>query len=213
MAKPTPRGPGKAVGADRIVDAALALAAAEGWERVRLRKVADALGIPLAEVNRHFRDLNGVADAWFARAWTAMLAPPPPGFFELPAGERLSVLMLRWFDALSAHRRVTVQMLATKMWPFHPHHWVPMLFDLSRTILWLRDAAALDAESPCREVEEVALTWLFLATLAVWATDGSAGQQRTRRFLRRCLSATDRFAASLAEKPQAEPAEPESEFR
>ena len=100
--------------------------------------------------------------------------------------------MLRWFDALAPRRDVTAQMLAAKMWPFHPHHWVPMIFDLSRTILWLRDAAALDATPPRRQVEEVGLSALFLATLAVWARDDTAGQERTRRFLSRRLGAADR---------------------
>jgi hypothetical protein len=82
-------------------------------------------------------------------------------------------------------------MLAGKMWLFHPHHWVPLIFNLSRTILWLRDAAVLDARSPRRELEEVGLTWLFLLTLLVWAGDDSEGQARTRRFLRGRLADAD----------------------
>ena len=97
--------------------------------------------------------------------------------------------MLRWFDALAPYRRVTIDMLTLKMWPFHPHHFVPLPFNLSRTILWLRDAAGLDAERPRREVEEVALTWLFVGTLVVWAHDASSGQKRSRRFLSRALDA------------------------
>ena len=100
----------------------------------------------------------------------------------------METLLLRWFDATSAHRRVSVQMLTAKLWPFHPHHWVPPIFNLSRTILWLRDAAALDAGSPRRELEEVGLTWLFLLTLL---GDKSEGQARTRRFLRKCLADAD----------------------
>ena len=121
----------------------------------------------------------------------------PPGFAGLPARQRLETLLLRWFDVTSAHRRVSVQMLAAKLWPFHPHHWAPLIFNLSRTILWLRDAAALDAGSPRRELEEVGLTWLFLLTLLVWAGDESEGQARTRRFLRRRLADADVLMALL----------------
>src|SRR5512144_336474 len=168
---------------DRIVDAAIALAEEVGWEDVRLRVVAERLGLSLAEISAYFRDLDAVADAWFARARQEMLRPVPPGFVGLPARQRLETLLLRWFDVTSAHRRVSVQMLVAKLWPFHPHHWAPLIFNLSRTILWLRDAAALDARSPRRELEEVGLTWLFLLTLLVWAGDESEGQARTRRFL------------------------------
>jgi AcrR family transcriptional regulator len=177
---------------ERIVDAAMDLAEDVGWDNVRLGDVAGRLGIGLAEVAGQYRDLDAVANAWFGRARAAMLAPLPAESVRWTASERLETLMLRWFDALAPRRDVTAQMLAAKMWPFHPHHWVPMIFDLSRTILWLRDAAALDATPPRRQVEEVGLSALFLATLAVWARDDTAGQERTRRFLGRRLGAADR---------------------
>jgi AcrR family transcriptional regulator len=182
---------------ERVVDAVITLTEEVGWENVRLRIVAERLGLSLAEISGYFRDLDSVADAWFARARQEMLRPVPPGFGGLPARQRLETLLLRWFDTTSTHRRVSVQMLAAKMWPFHPHHWVPLIFNLSRTILWLRDAAALDAGSPRRELEEVGLTWLFLLMLLVWAGDESEGQARTRRFLRRRLADADALMTLL----------------
>lgn len=182
---------------ERIVDAAIELAEDAGWDNVRLHDVAESSGAGLSEVAGLYRDLDAVANAWFARARRAMLAPRPPEFAALPPSERLEILMLRWFDALAPHRAVTAQMLAVKMWPFHPHHWVPMIFDLSRTILWLRDAAILDARPPRREVEEVGLSALFLATLSVWARDETVDQERTRRFLRRLLENADGIMARV----------------
>ena len=191
MAKATgaPNTPGTRDDLDeKIVDAAIACAEEVGWENVRLRLVGERLGVPLHDIGARFADLDAVANAWFARGWEAMQQPLPAAFAELPARERLEVVLWRWFECLGAHRQVTVQMLKTKLWPFHPHHWGPMPFNLSRTILWLRDAAGCDAEAPRREVEEVGLTWLFLATLAIWSGDDSEGQQRTRRFLHRRLA-------------------------
>ena len=179
---------------ERIVDAALAMAEADRWDSVRLRRIAKEVGIPLADLAARFRDRDAIANAWFARARAAMLAPLPADVAAAPAAERLFVLMMRFLDALAAHRRVTVQMLKVKLWPFHPHHWVPMVFELSRTVLWWRDAAGLDAPPPRREIEEIALTWLFLGTLAVWANDATEGQKRTRRFLHRRLTDADAIA-------------------
>lgn len=176
---------------DAIVDAAIKIAEEQGWDSVRLRDVANALGISLAEVGVHFRDLDAVADAWFDRARKAILAPVDQEFEALPANGRLKVLMLRWFDALAPWRRVAAEMLAAKMWPFHPHHWVPMIFNLSRHILWLRDAAALDMTPPRRQMEEIGLTMLFLGTLTVWVRDESIGQEHTRQFLDRRLGEAD----------------------
>jgi AcrR family transcriptional regulator len=191
--------------AARIVDTAIAMAEEEGWDNVRLRRVADALGITLAELGRHFRDLDAVADAWLARARAAMLAPLEPEFAGLAARERLKILIWRWFDALAPHREVTVQMLRTKMWPYHPHHYVPMIFNLSRTIQWLRDAGGLDAGGRRRQIEEIGLTGLFLATLAVWARDDTLGQERTRRFLDRRLARADMLMAVACRRRRREP--------
>ena len=181
----------------RIVDETIALAEEIGWSRVRLRLVAARLDLSLAELQTQFRDLDAVADAWFERAWQAMLAPVPEGFSDQPVPDRLHLLLMRWFDALAPHRTVTHQMLSEKLYLSHPHHWVPMIFNLSRTVQWLRDAALLDAEGRHRQVEEIGLTGIFLATLAVWRRDGTPDQEKTRRFLERRLRRADRAMGRL----------------
>ncbi len=183
--------------AERIVDETLALAEEAGWEGVRLRLVAERCGVTLPEVLAHYRDIDAVADAWFERAWEAMVAPQRAGFDELPARERLYLVITRWFDALAPHRAVSAEIIRTKIYFQHPHHWVPLIFNLSRTIHWVRDAAGLDATGTRREREEVGLTWLFLATLAIWILDDSDGQERTRAFLKRRLAQADAVMTRL----------------
>ena len=183
--------------AETIVDAALEQAEEAGWDGVRLHQVAERLGVPLADIAGHYRDLDAIADAWFARARGAMAAPRSPGFADLAARERLHSTIMRWFDALAPHRRVSGQMIATKLYPSHPHHWLPLIFNLSRTIQWVRDAALLDATGRQRQIEEIGLSALFLATLAVWLRDASSDQEETREFLRRRLAAADGLMARM----------------
>lgn len=183
--------------AARILDATLALAEEKGWASVRLRNVAERLDMPLDAVLAHYRDLDAVADAWLRRGWQAMLQPTPEDFPDWPPPRRIELIVMRWFDALAPHRRVTGEMIAGKFWYAHPHHWVPAVFNLSRTILWVREAARLDATGRQRQMEEVGLTGLFLATLAVWLRDDSENQQRTRRFLERRLAGADRLMQAL----------------
>ena len=181
--------------ATAIVETALELAEELGWDAVRLHEVAARLKIPMSELLAHYRDKDAIADAWFGRAWQAMLAEPPKGFADQPAEERLHLLMMRWFDALAGHREVTGQMLKEKLYPAHPHHWVPMIFNLSRTVQWLRDAALLDARGRRRQIEEIVLSALFLATLTVWLNDESTDQTRPREYHTRRLAGADRFMA------------------
>lgn len=196
--KATTAKPGKGETRARILAAALALADDRGWQEVSFTRLGSRLGMSLAELRRHYRDQDAIADAWFRRAQDAMLAKPPPRFRDLPAKRRLELLMLRWFDTLAPHRRVTAEMLAGKLWLFHPHHYVPMVFNLSRLIQWLRDAAGLTALGSRRQAEEIGLTLTFLATLAVWCRDDSQGQAETRKFLAARLDQADALLARFA---------------
>ena len=181
---------------ERIIDAAIALAEedAGGWYDLRLDRVAQRLGVPLSAVLDRFRDADAIADAWFARALHAMLREPaPPGFDALPPSARLHAVLMRWFDAQAAHRAAVRTMLGAKRHLSHPHHWVPMIFNLSRLIHWALEAARLDARGLARQAEEVGLTLVFLRALKVWLDDGGPEQQRTRAFLRRNLTWLDRL--------------------
>ena len=173
---------------DRIIDAALALAEADrgGWYDLRLHLVARRLDLPLATVLDQFRDADAIADAWFARALRAMLREPEPGFDALPPSGRVHAVLMRWFDAQAAHRRVVGSMIGAKLHPSHPHHWAPMVFSLSRLIHWALEAARLDARGLPRQAEG-GLTLVFLRALRLWLGDASPGQRRTRAFLRRNL--------------------------
>lgn len=162
---------------------ALEQAARVGWEGLRLFDVAAALDISLADIYRHYRDADAIAEAWLAKADRAMLAPQEDGFAALKPPQRIERVMLRWLDTLAPHRGVARQILVGKLYPGHPHFVAALVVRLSRTVQWVREAALLRGGPPVRQLEEIALTWLFVATVAVWAMDGSDGQQRTRRFL------------------------------
>lgn len=171
---------------DIIVDTALELAVETGWDALAMTDLAAHLNIPPVELQSHFFDKNAIADAWFARALAAMLQPLPDGLAE--DRERLELLMHRWLDALASHQAVTADMLSDKMWPFHPHHWVPMIFDLSRLVQWWRDAAGVRAGGRRRQIEEIALTGIFLGTLKRWCRDDSEGQAEAKAYLAKRLS-------------------------
>ncbi|MGH6901474.1 MAG: hypothetical protein ACREIR_01890 [Geminicoccaceae bacterium] len=182
---------------DRIVDAALELAEKHGWANVRLYQVAEHAGLPLAEVGALFRDQDALANAWFARALAALERLPADDVADRPAPERLHTAIMRWFDALAPHRAITMQMLEAKLYLSHPHHWMPMIFDLSRLVHWFLDAARIASTGRARQLAEVGLTAIFLASLRVWRRDDSAGQGRTRRYLLRRLTAADRWIKRL----------------
>jgi AcrR family transcriptional regulator len=175
---------------ERIVDAALAIAARKSWEAVRLHDVTAELGITLNDVRAHFREKEEIVDAWFDRADAAMLNEAgKPDFLALPAEKRVHRLMMTWLAALAPYRRVTRQMIFNKLEPGHIHYQIVGLLRVSRTVQWMREAAHRDATLPWRALEETGLTSVYLATFFYWMFDESESSRRTAAFLERLLRA------------------------
>ena len=132
------------VGADRdgrVIDVALVLAAERGWDQVRFHLLAERTGMPMPEIGAAFRDVDAIADAWFARARLHLLALPEDVLTDQSLDSRIATACERWLDFLAPHRRVAAEILRGKLWPTHPHHWVPLVFNLSRLVHDMLDTA------------------------------------------------------------------------
>ena len=170
--------------ARRIVDTAVELAEQSSWEAVRLHQVAEALGIGLDKVRRCFREKDELIDAWFERADDAALKLADSGeLVELSPRERLFRLIMAWLDAQEAHRRVSRQMIQSKLEPGHLHIQIPALIRVSRTVQWMREGAGLQDAGVMRAVLETATTAIYLAAFVSWMGEDTAGSPRTRRLL------------------------------
>lgn len=181
--------------AQDILDTALDLGEARGWDAVHLYDIARAMDIGLSDIRRHYDQKDAIAEAWFGRADAALLAmAETPGWLELDVRQRLARAILAWLDALAPHRRLTAAMLRYKLQPDHLHLHVAGLLRVSRTVQWLRETACLPSAGWRRELEEVALTGIYLGTFVYWLNDGSAGSVRTRAFLDRLLAMAEHTA-------------------
>lgn len=171
---------------DAIVDAALELADAGHWERVRLHEVAGELDCTLEEIRQHFREKEEIVDAWLDRADKAMLE-------SAVAGASFDELVLAWLDALAPYRRVTREMILVRLEPGHLHHQLPSLLRISRTVQWMREAAGRDQAFIARALDETACTTMFVAVFSCWLYDDSPGQRATREKLDQLLDAHARL--------------------
>ena len=106
---------------------------------------------------------------------------------------RLQRTILAWFDALAPHRGLSIEMLRYKLQPDHLHLHVQGLMRISRTVQWIRETARLPAVGWRRELEEVALTGLFLGAVGCWLLDRSPDARRTRDWLAGRLAAAERM--------------------
>ncbi|MCG8429461.1 MAG: TetR/AcrR family transcriptional regulator [Chromatiales bacterium] len=185
----------QALEASRILDVALEMACEQdNWYDLSLVELAKRCGMSVNGVRRYYADTNAIADAWFSQALEAMLSSEFEIIETLPVKERLEFIIWRWFEALAPYHQVTAQMLGAKLHPPHIHHWVPMVFDLSRLVQLWRDAAGLHASGRRRQLEELALTGIFLATLRAWCRDESPQQTQAYSRLSELLTEAERAA-------------------
>jgi ubiquinone biosynthesis protein COQ9 len=193
---PTPDDP--PASAPRILETTLELAERHSWDAVHLHDIARAAGIRLADIGYHFGDKDELADAWFDRADAALLAAcEAPGWGALSVVQRLEGALFTWLGALAPHRRLTAEMLRYKLQPEHLHLQALGLARVSRTVQWWREVAWMPAVGWQRELEEVALTAMYLNTFAFWLRDASPGDERTRAWLQRQLKAAEWLAMRL----------------
>ncbi|MBY5948397.1 TetR/AcrR family transcriptional regulator [Photobacterium rosenbergii] len=183
----------KALEFDRILDAALEMAAEQDdWSNLSFVELAKYCGTSVNHIRHYYADTNAIANAWFSRALEAMLTADLEGIEVLPVKERLEYIIWRWFEALAPRHRVTSQMLGAKLHLPHVHHWVPMIFDLSRLVQFWRETAGLHAGGRRRQIEEVVLTGIFLATLRTWCRDESLQQSQAHARLLALLTRAER---------------------
>ncbi len=187
--------PIQAIEADRIVDAALALGEQRTWDAVHLYDLADHMGIGLGDIERHFRNKDEIAEAWFRRADNALAAcGNEPGWVSLSVRERLSRAIRAWFRALEPRKGITVEMLRYKVQPDHIHLVIQGVLRTSATVQWVREAARVPSIGLRRELEEPVLTAIFLSTLAMWLTERTPGTPWTWRWLEAQLAVAERIA-------------------
>ena len=100
----------------QLVHAALEIAGEVGWEQLRLARSRTGPGLPLAEIGRHFRDVDAIADAWSAgHAWPC-LALPRGASCGRSADERVALPSSLWLDSLAPWRRLAGEILRHKLY-------------------------------------------------------------------------------------------------
>jgi AcrR family transcriptional regulator len=181
--------------AEQILDAALVLGERLGWDALHLHDLAQALGVGLPAIHRHYAGKDALAEAWFDRADRALLAAgEAPGWRDLPVRDRLERALWAWLQAQARHRRLSAAMLRYKLQLDHLHLQAQGVLRVSRTVQWWREVARLPSTGLRREAEEVALTGLFLAAYARWLRDDTPEAAHTRDWLARQLARAESLA-------------------
>ncbi len=178
---------------DRVIDAALTLAAARGWRRTGLADIAAEAGLTLAELRGAFPSKASILNGFIRRTDTQVLAM---GMAEgSSARDRLFDLLMRRFDALQPHRDAVWAIVRDSVCdPFAPLCHGPRLICSMASML---EAAGLSSAGPAGMIRTKGLALIYLAALRAWLTDDSADQARTMAVLDRGLRQAEALAKVL----------------
>lgn len=89
---------------DRLVDAAMALAAAGPWTGVHLADIARAAGVDLAALYPGYRSKADILGAFIRRVDRSVLTAIEPEAASDPARDRLFDVLMRRFEVLAPYR-------------------------------------------------------------------------------------------------------------
>lgn len=183
----------------RLIAAALALAARQGWRRASLAEIAAEAKLPLHEAYAFFRSKPAILAAFRRDIDVAVLAKAVP---ERDAGEaprdRLFEVLMRRFEALQPHRPALKSILRDSLG--HPAA-LCGLAGLMRSMGWMLEAAGISVSGCRRRLTINLLSGLYLSVLRVFLDDDSADLGRTMAALDRRLRQGESllgFATSLA---------------
>lgn len=185
----TPPGP------DRIVDAALALAASRRWRDVSLGDIAAEAGTSLAEVHAAFRSKAAILAAFTDRIDTAVLAGIDADAAGEPVHDRLMDGVLRRLDALKPYKDA-VRAIA-RDGGGDPLAGLCGAARLLRSMAWTLEAAGVSSAGLLGAVRVKGLTAIYLSTVRVWLGDDSEDAGRTMAHLDRRLQQAERMIARL----------------
>jgi AcrR family transcriptional regulator len=192
---------------DRIIDAALALIAQQGWRRLSLAAVAAEAGLPILNLYRVFPSKPAILCGFSRRIDEAVLAPPLDSEAAVDAAgeaderprDRVFDLLMRRFDALQPYR-AALEVLGREL-PTDPLAALGAGVGLLRSIGWMLEAAGISTAGLGGIVAVKLTAAAYLATLRVWLRDDSPDLAPTMAALDRRLRAIERWYGS-GRRPQ-----------
>jgi AcrR family transcriptional regulator len=179
---------------ERILDAALTLAARRGWRRTSLADVAAEAGIGLDQLRNKFASKPAIVGGLIRRTDERALALGPAEGSS--ARDRLFDVLMRRFDALAADRAGIAAILRDAC--FDPATALCLAPRLMTSMAWMLEAAGLDSSGPVGLLRIKGLAAVYLWALREWLADDSPDLAKTMAALDRGLRQAEALAGLLA---------------
>ncbi len=176
---------------DRVIDAALKLAADSAWRSISLGDIARATRISLATLQENFGSKTAIVAAVMARTNATVLSGVDSSADTEPARDRLLDTIMRRLDALQPHKPAICSILRDM--PSDPAGLFCLAPGFFNSMAWTLEAAGIGSAGPGGRLRVKGLGMIYLGALCVWSRDDSSDQGRTLAFLDRRLRQAERL--------------------
>lgn len=161
--------------AGRIIDAALDLAAIEGWSGLSMARIAEAAGLTLAELHAAFPSKACLLDAFIRRIDDQVLAAGSADADDA-ARDRLFEVLMRRFDALAPRKAAVAAILRDII---DPTVGLVGLSAVARSMAWTLEAAGLSSAGLGGLVRVQGLLIVYADAVRVWLRDDTPDMAKT----------------------------------
>lgn len=197
MAEKAPKNPVKTLPQkpvkDAILDAALSLAAQQGWAYTLVSDIAAEAELSLAALYDEIAEKGDVLILLGRRidkqTLEAVGAPDP----SVSERDRLFDILMERYDVLNQNRAAIISILES--FKSDPKELVISFPHLGRSMSWMLHAAGLETSGVRGALRVAGLTGLYLKTLRIWQEDDSADMAKVMAALDKDLGRIEGWAA------------------
>ena len=206
MARQTRKTSGKSAPDDsaaqqQIIDAAMRLAALQGWADTTMSDIAQEAGVELATLRRLFGHKLAILAGLFRRVDEAMLTGIDPHLADEPVKDRLFDLIMRRLDAMEPYRDGIAAVLRDLRRDPPALAWLAA-GPVRNSLEWALDAAHVRRWGPLAPLQTKGLGLVFVAVMRVWLKDDSEDKGPTMAALDKALGRADSLAGLLRRGPR-----------
>ena len=162
---------------DKIIDAAMRLAAKDGWTGLSLDRIAHEAGVGLNDLRKEFSSKADILAAFSRSVDNAVLAKSDPADLGEASRDRLFDVLMTRFELMTPYKSALGRIKDDLQ--FRPGEGLAQLGIAARSLYWMLAAAGIDAEGSRGALRIPGLMGLYGRVFDIWLEDDDPGLART----------------------------------
>jgi ubiquinone biosynthesis protein COQ9 len=181
---------------DKILDAALSLAASRRWTEITLRDIASEAGLSLAALNEAVPSRAAILGLLNRRIDQRMLAALDKDPVSGDPHDRIFEVLMRRLEVMAPYRAAVASIIADPATLLDDPPEIAS--SLGRSLGWVLAAAGLEDSGSREIIKRLGLAAVYRRVLGVWVEDDDPGLARTMAALDRALRDGETWLKRLA---------------